>query len=229
MPDRTAFRAAVYFTPAAGSPLARVAAAWLGRDPFGGGATHEVGDTPPSIVAEPARYGFHATIKAPFRLAPGRTLAELDAALAAFCKTRATVTIGALRLERLGSFFALVPEEAEPGLMGLENAAVRAFEPFRAPLDEAEIARRRPDQLTERQRANLAEWGYPHVFEDFRFHLTLTGRVPDGDAEAIEARLRSRFAPFTGRLLAVDALALFVERQPGEPFEVHAVHPFGSS
>src|SRR5215471_9962322 len=105
-------RVAIYYTPRADHPLTRAAALWLGRDAF----TGQPLPTPPadaidvsSVTAEPRRYGFHATMKAPFRLPRDRTLAELDRVLAAFCARIVPIKAMQLKIERLGSFFALTP------------------------------------------------------------------------------------------------------------------------
>lgn len=219
-------RAAIYFTPKAEALATSLAASWLGRDAFTGESTPPVDKGRASITASPARYGFHATMKAPFRLADGATPEEIDRRLAEFCATEAGTEIGKLVLRRLGSFLALVPADEEPDLDRLCAAAVRGFEPFRAPLTEAEIARRDPEALSERQRRHLTEWGYPYVFEDFRFHMTLTGRLAPNEAEAVEDELRQRFAPVLDRPLPIDGLALFVEPEPGAPFRVHSRHSF---
>ncbi|MCQ0988639.1 DUF1045 domain-containing protein [Jiella marina] len=220
-------RAAVYFTPPAGSPLARTAAEWLGRNPFDGEATRAPDPEIDPLIAAPTRYGFHATIVAPFRFAPGIDLEAVDQRLAEFCASRDAVTIPAVTIARLGRFFALVPAEPSTKLDDLAGSAVRAFSSHRAKLDENEIARRRPETLSERQRAYLGEWGYPYVFEDFRFHMTLTGPVTDDEAETVQERLTTRFADFEGQPLVIDQLAIFIEPQPGEPFRVHSVHRFG--
>jgi putative phosphonate metabolism protein len=216
-------RAALYFAPPAEHPLSRAAAGWLGRDAWSGVALPRgpvPGFDPAEIerlTAEPRRYGFHATLKAPFRLGDGDNLADLRAAVVAFGHAAAAVTIPALRLERIGPFFALTPVDVVPDLQDLAAAVVRDFEPFRAPLTSAEIARRRPERLTERQRAYLDAWGYPYVFDEFRFHMTLTGPVPEERRAAMAAVLEARFAAFIGRPLAIDALCLFVEREtPGD-------------
>ncbi|RIY03831.1 DUF1045 domain-containing protein [Aureimonas flava] len=217
-------RVALYFTPPRDAPVTRLAAEWLGRDAFAtGGAS--VAD---ALVAEPARYGFHATMKPPMRLRDGHTPEEIDRGLAAFCAARAATEIPRLALRRIGRFFALVPDEALPDLDALAGETVRQFERFRAPLSDAERARRAPDRLTERQRALLDAWGYPYVFEEFRFHMTLTGPVDEPDAAAVDARLRRHFAPVLGCPLPVDGLALFVEDEPGAPFRVRALHPLST-
>ena len=219
-------RVAVYFTPPADHPLVRTAASWLGRDAFSGarldrGAVDgfDVSELD-ALTTEPRRYGFHATLKPPFRIAGGHNVDEIREALAAFCRQRATLTIPALRLTEIGPFFALAVGEAEDEIGALADAAVRAFEPFRAPLTEAEVARRGPDRLTERQRRYLRDWGYPYVFADFRFHMTLTGPVPGERRSGMEGLLRQRFASFIGKPLTIDALSLFREVDPAHDFVV---------
>ncbi|MBB3949094.1 DUF1045 domain-containing protein [Aureimonas jatrophae] len=219
-------RAALYYAPAQDAPLTRLAAEWLGRDAFTGEATRAPDEGLDPLVADPARYGFHATVKAPFRLAEGVGLDALDAELARFAATREAPVIARLTLSRSDGFFALVPGDPEPALDAMVAEAVRHFEPFRAPLTPAEFERRRPDRLTERQRAYLAEWGYPHVFEEFRFHMTLTGRTDDAEAAELAPMLAARFDKAIDRPLTVDALALFVEREAGGPFTVHSRHAF---
>ena len=83
-----------------------------------------------------------------------------------------------LSLARLDGFFALVPGAEAADLYALADDVVTGFDGFRAPATEAEIARRNPAALTSRQRELLDAWGYPYVLDEFRFHLTLTDRIP---------------------------------------------------
>ncbi|MBO0904371.1 DUF1045 domain-containing protein [Jiella sonneratiae] len=219
-------RAAIYFTPPAGSALAITANRWLGRNPFDGEPTRAPDAARDRLVADPARYGFHATIVAPFRLAGAADLERIDARLAEFAAAQAPFSITASVPARLGRFFALVPAAPSEPLQMLADSAVRAFAKFRAPLSEAEIARRRPEDLSERQRDHLLAWGYPYVFEEFRFHMTLSGPLSDDEAARLAPLLAEAFAPFDGAPLAIDQLALFVEPEPGAPFRVHSVHRF---
>src|SRR6266436_2078374 len=77
-------RYAIYFVPAPDTALYRFGAGALGYDCFTG-ADMATLDTLPvdagawrELTREPRRYGFHATLKAPFRLAEGRTEAGAD-------------------------------------------------------------------------------------------------------------------------------------------------------
>ncbi len=225
-------RYAIYFTPAQNHPLTRAAAGWLGRDAFTGApcaATTIDGIAAEEIeplVAEPRRYGFHATVVAPFRLAGGFTETQLLEAFQGFCSQTEPFTIDALAVAQLGSFLALVPRDPEPALAALAANAVRHFLPLRAPLGEAEIARRDPASLSPRQASYLARYGYPYVMDEFRFHMTLTGPLAPEVCARVRPLLERAFAFAADAPLAVDALALFVEPEPGAPFAVRAFEPF---
>ena len=212
-----------------GARLRERAERWLGRGVAGNPVTPLVpaGWTRAAVDAmtvDARRYGFHGTLKAPFRLAEGRTPEELDAAVARFAAGTASAEIPSLTLARLGPFFALVPGAAAPGLDALADEVVKEFDDFRAPANEAELARRNPDALTPRQRELLTAWGYPYVLDEFRFHLTLTDRIPTEERPRVERTLSDWFAPVLGAAVPVDALALFKEAAPGAPFALYAVH-----
>lgn len=226
-------RYAIYFTPPAGDRLTRLAADWLGRNAFNGAT---IGQGPKGSLtagevarhtAFPRRYGFHATLKAPFALAANRTEADLMRALMLFCGELRPFSIPRLRIERLGSFFALTPDGPVAELDQLAAEVVREFDAFRAPLTEAEVARRNPERLSPRELANLRRWGYPYVFEDFRFHMTLTGPVDEAEAPRVRETLAAIFEPALQEPVEVGAVALFVEQEAGGPFTVHSLHPLG--
>lgn len=217
-------RFAVYYAPPAGA-FADRASAWLGWDAAAGRAVPQpdLGLPAAAITGEPRRYGFHGTIKPPFRLAEGRDAAALRAALAALAARLAPVELPGLRLTNLDGFLALVPEGDTAALRALAAEAVRALDPFRAPLTAAEIARRRPERLSPRQRALLDRWGYPFVMEEFRFHVTLTDRLPAPQAADAERRLAAHFAPVLPRPFRLEALCLFGEAEDGR---FHLLHRY---
>jgi hypothetical protein len=119
----------------------------------------------------------------------------------------------------LGSFLALLSDDA--ALTALAEEAVRRFEPLRAPLSEADLARRNVGALDERERELLASWGYPYVMDRFRFHMTLTGSLPPGAAAPVAAAARAHFGPLLARPQRL-VPAVFAEAAPDSPFRVLA-------
>jgi putative phosphonate metabolism protein len=226
-------RYAIYFTPGQNDPLTRLAASWLGRDPFTGAQPPALEVTSLSPVeiayhtASARRYGFHATLKAPFHLAEGETEAELDSAVASFAAAADPILLSKLTPARIDGFLALVPGSPAPDLDRFAGEVVTVFDRFRAPLSEAEVKRRNPEALSPEEFRNLLQWGYPYVFESFRFHMTLTGRVGDHDLDRVRAAIDEVFATTLARPATVDGLALFVEPEPGAPFLVKSWYRLG--
>ncbi|TAV76170.1 DUF1045 domain-containing protein [Rhizobium leguminosarum] len=228
-------RYALYFSPPKDDPLTGAASLWLGRNAF-------TGETYPApeyaqlaaaeqfeLTADPRRYGFHATIKAPFSLASSVTEKDLMTVAEDFAQRTQAFEIPELVLGQLGRFFALVPGSLHQPLQDFAAKVVRSFEPFRAALSEADMARRNPEKLSDSQRTHLQRWGYPYVMEDFGFHMTLTGQVPEARAAVMKAILTGRFADFTGRPLLISGLAVFIEETRGAPFKVHSWLPLAGA
>ncbi len=217
-------RHALYFAPASGA-FACAAAAWLGWDAVLGAEVAQ-----PAIVGleeatrAPRKYGFHATFKAPFRLATGVCAADLADTGAQVAGRLAPVSLEAVSVARMGGFLALRPEGDERALQALCREIVAQFEPFRAPLTPQEIEKRRPETLTPRQRALLLEVGYPYVFEEFRFHMTLTGALPPETLARLQPLAEAYFAPHLARPFRVDQLCHFGEDAAGR-FHLLAQYP----
>ena len=210
-------RYAVFSAPEPG-PLASFGAAWLGWDPVSGTVPEppQLAGLPrpvTELAATPRKYGLHATLKPPFRLAGPR--AALEADLAALAARRAPVILPGLGLSRIGGFVALTPEGDTTALTALAAEAVMALDAHRAPAPPDETARRRQAGLSPRQDAHLARWGYPYVMDEFRFHLTLTGKLAPAEAEAVIAALGPTLTPRLPRPYTVGALCLFGEDAAG--------------
>ncbi len=212
-------RYAIYYAPQSGSALDRFGAHLLGYDacggeelPFPDGVARLVPDWR-ELTQDPRKYGFHATLKAPILLADGRTETELLAACESFAGTARPLPVIAPVVNAIGDFIAIVPAGHSAELEALAAHCVREFDGFRAPLTAEDRARRNPSKLTPQQCDYLDRWGYPYVMEEFRFHMTLTGRLPAERRSAIVAMLRERFAALEMTSLAIDRIALF--RQDG--------------
>jgi putative phosphonate metabolism protein len=210
-------RYAIYYAPERDDPLWAAGCAWLGGDPESGAAS-----APPpeaeGLIGHPARYGFHATFKPPFALAEGKSEAALESALAAFAAARKAVPMPALCVQELHGFLAIRPVGDAAALRDLADACVEAFDAFRRPPSSTELAMRRSGGISPAQEANLARWGYPYVFDDYRFHMTLTERLDDGARARIEAILESRFDKALAAPRRLESIALFVEPEAGKPF-----------
>jgi hypothetical protein len=173
-----------------------------------------------ALTGSPRRYGLHATLKAPFALREGIDAGTLQSRLAAFCQARAAFELPSLGVARLSEFLALRPTAASAALQALADACVDEFDDVRAPLPEEEVTRRRAAGLTPRQAALLQQYGYPYVFDEYRFHLTLTEPVDDVTARGIVPWLTDYFAEALREPTRVRAVCLFVEPAPGADFRL---------
>lgn len=207
-------RYAIYYTP--DGALAEAGAAWLGWDVAKGAAVAhpQIGGLDlPAMTKTPRKYGFHGTLKPPFVLRMGTNADQLREELEAFCGAKRAVTLEGLRVHRLGRFFAMTPVGDVSALRQLAADIVRGFDAFRAAPSEAELERRRAAKLTKAQERNLVNWGYPYVMDAFRFHLTLSGRLPDGDA--IAPAVEAHFADVLPSPFVIGHLTLAGERSDG--------------
>jgi hypothetical protein len=222
-------RYALYYAPESASPLWAFGAGIIGYDAYSG---MDVPFAPP-VLAEvngeinadwhPRKYGFHATLKAPMVLAPGRDEAGLVGALRAFAARTRKVTLEGLAVTLLETNFALRPLGDVAALNDFAFAVVKDFDEFREPLTEAERARRRASSLTERQRAYLERYGYHYVGEEFWFHMTLTGPIDPARREEIGAVLEARYhALGCAGPVAIDNLTLFKQDDRARPFRIVA-------
>jgi hypothetical protein len=222
-------RYAIYFVPAPDTALYRFGAAALGYDCFTGADIAPLDALPVDagawreLTREPRRYGFHATLKAPFRLAARRTEAELIGEFVEFSATIDSAPAIEPAVCLLQHFVAIVPVTVGAGLDRLAASCVEHFDGFRAPLTSADRSRRLAAHLTARQIGYVERWGYPYVFEDFRFHMTLTGALSADRQEPMLAYLQDGLACSHGDdPIKIDRLALLRQDNPGARFVVLA-------
>jgi putative phosphonate metabolism protein len=219
-------RYAIYFAPSESSPLWGAGSRWLGRD-----AARDVPLEQPAVPGYRAgevealtrsarRYGFHATLKAPFQLAEQASEAQLFDALAAFAGERAALALPELHVSMLSGFLALLPAARNEALHGLADDCVTAFDRFRRPLRADESARRRGAWLNERQETLLGRFGYPYVLDEFRFHLTLTERLHAHDSAVLKPWLERYFAAALREPTIVADLCLFAQERADAAFVI---------
>src|ERR1700694_5778647 len=118
-------RYAIYYVSPPGSDLDRFGAQLLGYDAFGGedlpfpdGVTQSVPDWR-DLTRDPRKYGFHATLKAPLSLAPGKTEAELLAACEALAVVPRAIPVIRPVVGSISGFIAVIPAEPSTALIRL--------------------------------------------------------------------------------------------------------------
>lgn len=215
-------RYGIYYAPPDEHPLWGLGCQWLGRDPISGDAITQPpidGHDLATITATPRRYGFHATLKPPFRLADGGGEDELLEAVAALAANTVAFDID-LRLAPLHGFLALRPAVPCQAMEELAATCVKTLDHFRAPATEPELAKRRAAGLNPDQEALLLRWGYPFVLDQYRFHLTLSERL---DSEAL-AHLQYAFADWAGTerfdTVPVDGVCVYRQGDMEQPFRL---------
>ena len=224
-------RFALYYAPSRDSAWWQAGSEWLGGDAESG-----VPYTPPQpltlvrtvseLTQEPRRYGWHGTLVPPFRLADDVAQHGVLAGARRWAQQQQPFGLP-VEAATLGDFVALRPAEpaGDRGMRELASSALRTLDGLRAKPSAADLARRLAAPLTERQRALLVEWGYPYVFDEFRFHMTLSSSLEAADERAaLVAWWHDRIAALGP--LVVDSGALFVEPAPGEPFVLWQRLPF---
>ncbi|MFE3279975.1 DUF1045 domain-containing protein [Nocardia sp. NPDC059239] len=216
-------RYVIYALPGADHPgptparrLREVVTDWFARDDMR------------EVTIDARRYGYHATVKAPFHLADGVTEADLHTLTSAVVARHHPVTIPSLKPAVISGFRVLTPTGNQEDINHLAAEVVRRIDTFRAPLTPDEYTRRRPDQLTPGQRELLDEYGYPYVLDEYRFHITLTDTLPPRRETEIDQQIAAHFSPVIGVDVLLTALAICVEPTPGGPFELLSLHPLNN-
>jgi putative phosphonate metabolism protein len=228
-------RYAIYYVPARDSVLDRFGAQLLGYDawtgetlPFPNFATQTAADWQ-ELTQDPRKYGFHATLKAPMPLASGSTEAELLAACSAFAQEPRAIPVIAPVVDTISGFIAVVPSARCSELEQLAADCVIELDRFRAPLTPEDRSRRNPSNLTPRQCELLDLWGYPYVMEEFRFHMTLTGRLGAARRAPVLAMLQRRLSDLDFTQLAIDRIALFRQDDTNSRFCIVSQWPLSNA
>lgn len=226
-PEFAPYRVAIYYAPDRLSSAWRMGSEWLGRNADTGlkfpllavdGIAREVLT---ELTSHPCRYGWHATLKAPFQLAPGHTLSTLRAGVQQLCQGRQSFDLEAWDLSTMDGFLSLRPQHSPPEMAQLAADCVQQLHCFAAPLGEAALTRRRLAPLSPEEDALLLAWGYPYVLKHFQFHFSLTGSLnllPEDQLPLLmlAAKLHFHEAPAE----RVDRLSIFIEPRPGDDFEL---------
>jgi len=218
-------RYAIYFVPRKDTDLAGFGRAWFGHDIETG---HLVANTKTSldqkqyqqVIEVPRRYGFHATLKAPFALRPDCDLDDLLAATQDLAQSTSPVALGGLQIRPIAEFLALVPFCENRELNKLALRCVRLLDVYRAPMCEAELIKRRAVGLSEREEKMLLKWGYPYVKKAYRFHMTLTGKLKNRQAKTVEPVVTELLKNSIERPFMIDDICVMGDPGNGEMFRL---------
>jgi hypothetical protein len=173
------------------------------------------------LTAEPRRYGFHATLKGPFHLSPSCTEAQLISAMHSFAGLGHAIPALVPVVRLLSGFAAIVPEAASPAVDDLAGKCTTIFDAFRAPMSPQERAWRVAAGLNQSQIGNLDRGGYPYLFSDFRFHMTLTGKVGmDRRNDVLDTLQRALHGACKDRALAIERISLMRQNDDNSSFRV---------
>jgi len=214
----TAFsRYAVYYAPRPGA-FAEAGAVWLGRNCQTGFSLAQpklqgsLADLAP-LTTKPRKYGFHGTLRAPFRPAKGKDEASVAACLADLAKRLEPARCDGLEVGNPYGFgLALKPVGEEAEILKLAAAVVEHTDCLRAPLRPDEIAQRElSENLNPRQRLYLHRWGYPMVMEELCFQLTLSNRIAPNVQLELGTRASLHFDKVLPVPFVIEDLCLFGE------------------
>jgi hypothetical protein len=228
-----AYRYAIYYVPEEDSSVFETGNRWLGRDVRTNAILKP--DLPEDInydewtkfTASPRRYGFHATLKPPFKLALEKTPQELRARLKEFTSHQKSFFISGFSVGRISSFLALLINPIGKDFPELAGKCVADFDDFRLPPTIGEIEARRHDGLTLQEQRNLEHWGYPYVLDTWKFHMTLTSSLQPVTGYTFQQHVTARFANHCNKRLSIESICLFEEIEAGFPFRLTERFPLG--
>jgi hypothetical protein len=220
-----AYRYAIYYAPEVQSEWWAAGSQWLGRCAVTGhhlqqpaiegmAAAHLH-----TLTQDPRRYGWHATLKAPFVLAAGENLSSLINRLRSIAGQLPAFEMPRLQVSTEGGFLALRPASKEPLIHATAHACVTGLHALAQPLTAEDLARRRQKKLSPLQERYLQTWSYPWVLDAFEFHMSLTGPfkdMPAAELAAVQGAARLQFEALPPCRFA--HLSVFAEPHAGADF-----------
>ena len=221
-------RVAIYFLPKKNSSLENFGKNLLGRDInkkkkisltrrqkyfINRGFTYF--DELKDYCEEPAKYGFHATLKAPFRLKRNVKTKNFYDVISHIAAQHSRFKIKGLKIVYSKKFTFITSRKPNKLLINLENDLVKHLDTFRAELNKTEIKKRIPDSLTFKQNKYLKEWGYPFVLDQFKFHMTLMNQNNNKLSNKQKLELEKLIYKISNNLLEFNEISLLGENKNG--------------
>lgn len=223
-------RYAIYFAPGKVDALTKKGESWLGYSAWSKKdsappETELAGSEWDEFTSTPRGYGFHATLKAPMRLKEGIEETQFLGAVERYASSARPAVIENAIVGAIGPFLAIIPQTQSAEVTEFAGDVVKAFEEFRAPLRPEEVEKRKKNGLTARQQTYLEHYGYPYIFDDFRFHMTLTGALPENRQDHVKEIATAYFSDLLPGRLAINRLVIFKQDEAGARFHIIAEFP----
>ena len=226
-------RVAIYFLPKKNSSLENFGKNLLGRDInkkkkisltrrqkyfINRGFTYF--DELKDYCEQPAKYGFHATLKAPFRLKRNVKTKNFYDVISHIAAQHSRFKIKGLKIVYSKKFTFITSRKPNKLLINLESDLVKHLDTFRAELNKTEIKKRIPDSLTFKQNKYLKEWGYPFVFDQFKFHMTLMNQNNNKLSNKQKLELEKLIYKTSNNVIEFNEISLLGENKNGHFEEI---------
>ena len=226
-------RVAIYFLPKKNSSLENFGKNLLGRDInkkkkisltrrqkyfINRGFTYF--DELKDYCEQPAKYGFHATLKAPFRLKRNVKTKNFYDVISHIATQHSRFKIKGLKIVYSKKFTFITSRKPNKLLINLESDLVKHLDTFRAELNKTEIKKRIPDSLTFKQNKYLKEWGYPFVFDQFKFHMTLMNQNNNKLSNKQKLELEKLIYKISNNVIEFNEISLLGENKNGHFEEI---------
>ena len=169
---------------------------------------------------QPAKYGFHATLKAPFRLKRNVKTKNFYDVISHIAAQHSRFKIKGLKIVYSKKFTFITSRKPNKLLRNLENDLVKHLDTFRAELNKTEIKKRIPDSLTFKQNKYLKEWGYPFVFDQFKFHMTLMNQNNNKLSNKQKLELEKLIYKISNNVIEFNEISLLGENKNGHFEEI---------
>ena len=225
IPPNNISRFAIYFVPPESNDLTRFTASWFGWDVYKGikvdyPVLHNLNYDIKEITNTPSKYGFHGTLKAPFSLVPNKTIDDLKLSLSMLSRSIKKFLIPSICLREISGFIAIVPTVQNQSINFLARKCLEGLDCFRDAEPPEILNKRRSAGLSSSEERHLLKWGYPYVLDDFRFHLTMTGKLTPKVSKNVFSVLSSELQAALNAPLPINKICLFGESNINGQFEV---------
>lgn len=216
----------ISFAPKSTSMFWKLGALWFGYDASRNAYTKNtlVPGMPKehhdAAVTTARRSGFNIILTGPFQLTAGMPEELLKTTISLYCQSLSTLQTGPLSIIETAHKLSISAQEISPQVQKLADDIVLEFNAFRLPANPLPEDSPIRAALTPGQLKNLIEWGQPYIFEELKFQIPLTGRLPEKMSGPLKSFLEGRFIECLKTGFEIDNLSLFRLSGTKDPAEL---------